>query len=678
MLRRMLQRLKRRILATASIAVGVSAIVFGTVWFAYPFPSERLGSLAVSPRVMDRTGRVLLQIVGKDDHWRFPVPLEEMSPWLLQATIAAEDERFYSHFGVDPIAVSRAVWQNLKAQKVVSGASTLTMQLCRMIDPQPRTLPAKLIESVRAVQAEVTLSKAEILEHYLNLAPYGGNVLGVEAAARRYFGRGCRDLSLGQAALLAGMPQAPSRYRPDRFPGAAEERQRYVLNRMVEAGMISPEQKELAESQPTRVNADAVKAAPSFASHAAWLALRQRPAGGITSIDAVLQESIEYEVARHSQTLPAGSDVAVVVIDISTAEIRALVGSSDPLDPVDGQNNGVIARRSPGSTLKPFLYAAAFEARRLNAESTVPDRPIVRGGWKPDNFDRSFRGAMTVAEALRQSRNIPAIRVAEAMGVSRCLGVLEACGVRVPADAAAQSGLAVAVGGVETTLLDLTNAYATLGRDGVFRPPVLFRDQPSLERQALSASTCRVLNEILSSRERTPRGFENVLADRRPWFMWKTGTSSGRRDAWAVGHNGQFAVGVWAGRFSGAGHSEFVGRQAAEPLLATVFSLPGIRIDKQPQPAPSIRVDRPLQFESPVSRGPVIVSPSNNAEFLALPEGIANVPVDVQEVAGTTWFLNQRALARTEHGMLQLARGHYELRCVSHDGLSDAVRFHVR
>jgi penicillin-binding protein 1C len=676
--RRILQRLKHRILATASIAVGVFVIVFGTVWFAYPFPSERLGHSAVSPRVMDRTGRVLLQIVGRDDHWRFPVPLGEMSPWLTQATIAAEDERFYSHCGVDPIAVSRAVWQNLESRKVVSGASTLTMQLCRMIDPQPRTLRAKLVESVRAVQAEVSLSKAGILEHYLNLAPYGGNVRGVEAAARRYFNRSCRDLSLGQAALLAGLPQAPSRYRPDRFPAAAKERQRYVLNRMVEAGMISTEQRELAESQQINVTPDSANVARGFASHAAWLALRQRPAGGITSIDAVLQESIEYEVARHSQLLPSGSDVAVVVIDISTAEIRALVGSSDPLDPVDGQNNGVIARRSPGSTLKPFLFAAAFESHRLNAESTVPDRPIARGGWKPDNFDRSFRGTMTVADALRESRNIPAIRVAEAMGVSRCLGVLEACGVRVPTDAAAQSGLAVAVGGVETTLLDLTNAYATLGRDGVFRPPGLFSDRSHPERQALSPSTCHVLNEILSTRERTPRGFENVLADRRPWFMWKTGTSSGRRDAWSVGHNGQFAVGVWAGRFSGAGHSGFVGREAAEPLLATLFSLPEIRVDEQPQSAPSIPVYRPLQFESRASRGPVITSPSSNAEFLTLPEGVANVPVEVQGVVGTTWFLNQRALARTEDRVLKLARGHYELRCVTPDGLSNAVRFTVR
>lgn len=678
MLRRIPKRLKRWILAASGIAVAVCAVVAGAVWFAFPFPKDRLDQLAVSPRVTDRNGQVLLQIVGRDDHWRFPVELKEMSPWLLQATIAAEDERFYAHGGVDPIAVSRAVCQNLESRDVVSGASTLTMQLCRMIDERPRTVGAKLIESVRAVQAEGLLSKPEILKHYLNLAPYGGNVRGVEAAAWRYFGRGCRDLSLGQAALLAGLPQAPSRYRPDRFPEIAAARRRYVLNRMVEAGMITAAQKERAASEPIRVKLDSVNSARGLAAHAAWLALQHRPAGGRTTIDAGLQESIEHEVARHSQTLPAGSDVAVVVIDISLAEILALVGSSDPLDPVDGQNNGVVALRSPGSALKPFLYAAAFEARRLNAESTILDQPIARAGWKPDNFDRSFRGAMTVADALRESRNVPAIRVTEAIGLSRCLGVLEACGVRVPSDAAAASGLAVAVGGVDTTLLDLTNAYATLGRDGVFVPAGLFCDEPHRERRALSASTCRILNEILSTRERVPLGFENVLADQLPWFMWKTGTSSGRRDAWAVGHNGRFAIGVWAGRFSGAGHSEFVSRDAAEPLLATLFSLPALRVDERPQPAPPIKVSRPLPFESSGSAAPVIASPGRNAEFMALQEDLANVPVEVRGDAGATWFLNQRAIPRSERGMLKLARGHYELRCVAPDGLQDAVRFVVR
>ena len=675
MLNRIPIRLRRWILGTTGCLVALGIAVFAVIWFCFPFPAERLDSLSVSPRVTDRTGQVLLQVVGEDDHWRFPVSLEEISPWLIKATIAAEDERFYSHGGVDLVAVGRASLQNLRSQQVVSGASTLTMQLCRMLDPQPRSLTAKLIESVRSLQAERQLSKNLILEHYLNLAPYGGNIRGVEAAAQRFFGRSCRQLSLGQAALLAGLPQAPSRFRPDRFPERAAERRRYVLSRMVEAGMISESQKERAHAEPIALQVS--QRHGSTAPHAAWLALRKRRSGGRTTIDVSLQEIVEDEVATHAETLPTGADVAVVIIEIKTAEILALVGSADPADPIDGQNNGVLAKRSPGSALKPFLYAAAFEARRLNSDSTILDSPIQRAGWKPDNFDRSFRGAMTVAEALRESRNVPAIRVTEALGVSRCLGVARSCGVRMPPGADEVGGLAIAVGGIETTLLDLTNAYATIGRDGVFREPKLFPEDSSPEHRALSQLTSRTLTKILSTLHRTPSGQESTLPDSRAWFMWKTGTSSGRRDAWAIGHNGRFAIGVWAGRFSGAGHPAFVGRTAAEPLLGKLFSLQSLRVNEGPTTPPQIPVTRPIKFEKTSPRGPRIVSPNDGAEFLSIESGLANVPVETQNAKDAAWFLNQQAVAVAQARTLKLGRGSYELRCVSSDGQSDAVHFTV-
>jgi penicillin-binding protein 1C len=676
MLRRIPKRFRRWILATGGCLAGGSLVLFVVLWVYFPFPAERLSSLPTSPRVTDRSGQVLLQVVGEDDHWRFPVSLGQVSPWLIQATIAAEDERFYSHAGVDLVAVGRASLQNLQSQQVVSGASTLTMQLCRMLDPRPRSLTAKLIESVRSLQAERQLSKTEILEHYLNLAPYGGNVRGVEAAAQRYFGRSCRQLSLGQAALLAGLPQAPSRFRPDRFPDRAQERRRYVLSRMVEAAMISESQKNRALAEPVELQTSS-DGRLTLAPHAAWLALQKRPSGGRTTIDASLQETVEEEVANHASALPEGADVAVVVIDIESAQIRALVGSANPADPIDGQNNGVLAKRSPGSALKPFLYAAAFEARRLNAQSEIHDTPIQRGGWKPDNFDRSFRGAMTVGEALRESRNVPAIRVTEVLGVSRCLGVAQSCGVRLPPDADRAGGLAIAVGGVETTLLDLTNAYATLGRDGIVRVPKLFPDEASPERRALSELTSRTLNEILSSRYRTPTGQEAELLDSRPWFMWKTGTSSGRRDAWAVGHNGRFAIGVWAGRFSGAGHPSFVGRTAAEPLLADLFAMKSLRVNEAPPAPQEIPITRPLKFAPSDSTGPRIVSPGRDAEFLCVDSGYANVPLETRHTAGATWFLNQQMQSGVE-STLRLQPGRYELRCVAADGRSDAVTFFVQ
>jgi len=678
MLKRIPKRLRRWILGVTGSLLALASISFAVLWFCFPFPfpGERLNSLPASPRVTDRTGRVLLQIVGKDDHWRFPVSLKDVSPWLIKATIAAEDERFYSHGGVDLVAIGRASLQNLESQRVVSGASTLTMQLCRMLEPRPRSLTAKLIESTRALQAERQLSKKQILEHYFNLAPYGGNIRGVEAASHRFFGRSCRQLSLGQAALLAGLPQAPSRFRPDRFPDRAAERRRYVLSRMVEAGMISETEMDRALAEPISITTPTQH--ELAASHAAWLALQKQPSGGRTTIDVSLQEAIEDEVTTHAETLPTGADIAIVVIEIETAEILALVGSANPADPIDGQNNGVLAKRSPGSALKPFFYAAAFEARRLNSESTVSDSPIRRAGWKPDNFDRTFRGAITVAEALRESRNVPAIRVTEAIGVSRCLGVARSCGVRVPPGADEVGGLAIAVGGVETTLLDLTNAYATIGREGVFREPKLFPETSSPQHRALSQLTSRTLTEILSTVHRTPSGQESTLPESRPWFMWKTGTSSGRRDAWAVGQNGRFAIGVWAGRFSGAGHRAFVGRTAAEPLLAKLFSLQPLRVNVAPPAPHEIPMTRPLQLQKDHSRGPRIVSPSDGAEFLSPGNRLANVPVETRDAEEATWFLNQKPVAAAQARMLKLAQGRYELRCVSGDGQTDAVHFTVR
>ena len=675
MLNRIPKRLRRWILGAAGSLVALASFVFALLWFCFPFPAERLDSQSTSPQVTDCSGRVLLQVVNDDDQWMFPVSLEEVSPWLVKATIAAEDERFYSHGGVDLVAAGRASLQNLQSQRVVSGASTLTMQLCRMLDPRPRSLTAKLIESTRALQAERQLSKKQILEHYLNLAPYGGNIRGVEAASQRFLGRSCRQLSLGEAALLSGLPQAPSRFRPDRFPDQAAERRRYVLSRMVETGMISDSEMERALAEPISIKAPTQH--DLGAPHAAWLALQKCQTGGRTTIDASLQEVIEDDVTTCAEMLPTGADVAVVVIEIETAEVLALVGSANPADPIDGQNNGVLAKRSPGSALKPFLYAAGFETRRLNSESAISDNPIQRAGWKPDNFDRTFRGVITVANALRESRNVPAIRVTEAIGVSRCLGVVRSCGVRVPPGADEASGLAIAVGGIETTLLDLTNAYATIGRDGIFREPKLFSGSPSPSHRVLSQLTSQTLTEILSTRYRTPSGQESTLPESRPWFMWKTGTSSGRRDAWAVGHNGRFAIGVWAGRFSGAGHPAFVGRSAAEPLLAKLFSLRPLRVSVAPTAPPEIPVTRPLPLEKSNSRGPRIVSPGDGTEFLRI-GSLATVPVEIRSDGEATWFLNQKPVAFATTPALKLGQGRYELRCVSGGGQTDAVHFTVR
>ena len=664
---RPLRRLSRGVLAAAAAL----ALAWLIASWLLPFPEERLDRWGASPCVLDVRGRPMLSLVASDDQWRLPVPLHEISPWLAKATVAAEDRRFYSHPGIDPVAIVRAAASNLLARRIVSGASTLDMQVCRMMDDRPRTLWSKLVESFRAVQLEHLKSKDEILAFYLNTAPYGSNLRGVEAASLAYFGKHARDLSLAEAALVAGLPQSPSRLRADRNLAGALVRQKVVLARMAGAGLITADEQRHAEADPILLS-PASRTPP--APHAAWLALQQRPRGSRTTIDLDIQAEVQRLADEHRPRLPGGSEQAVVVIDIADSAIVALVGSADARDPVEGQVNGVTALRSPGSALKPFIYAAAFEAGRLNAESTVYDVPIQRAGWKPSNFDHTFTGEVPAAEALRRSLNVPAILVAEGVGLARCCGVLEAAGVRLPPGTEARGGLALAVGGIDVTLLDLTNAYATLGRGGIRCTPRLFVDERPDAARALDAAACQTVSEILSVRHRRPGGLEDSSPADGPWFMWKTGTSAGRRDAWAVGHNTRYAIGVWVGRFRGTGRIDFVGASAAQPLVADLFRLPRLRAAAPPPPPAPLVVRRPLPPPAEAGGDLRILAPSDGEMFVALGgkaviRPLANQPGDLQ------WFLGGRLLDARDAARLELPPGRYELRCVDPSGRSSyAVR----
>jgi len=667
------RRVKRIVMALV-VCVALGAAAFAVLSHLYPFPIERLAQWPASPQVLDRYGRPMLQLVGADDHWRMPVRREAISPWLIQATIAVEDERFAWHPGVDAVAVGRAVLQNAVAGEVVSGASTLTMQICRMMDDRPRTLGAKAIEAFRALQLERLMSKDELIELYLNIAPYGGNVRGVEAASWRYFGRPASELSLAEAAMLAGLPQAPDRHRPDRDLASARARQATVLRRMVEQGMITEAQRAEAARQPIQIvdrGAGSSRPRVCAPSHAAWLALRRGRRVAQTTIDIDVQRLVEAEAAEHAARLPEGTQVAVVVIDVEAAAVRAMVGSVDRSDAAAGDVNGATAWRSPGSALKPFVYAAAMEAGRLNHASVLHDVAIERGGWSPTNFDRRFRGEVQAGEALRRSLNVPAILVAEGTGLSRCVGLMEAAGVSLRDDAARRGGLACVVGAVEVRLIDLTNAYATLARGGVRRAARLLDDDPSPARRVMRAEVCASIDAMLATTQRRPMGMDDLADERVPWFMWKTGTSSARRDAWAVGHNGRFAVGVWVGRFSGSSRAEYVGRDAAEPLLARLMSLPTLRVDGGPAEPPLLAVRWPLAPPREAAERLAITSPRDGARLLAL-EGDVAIECATNGERGVTWFVNGVATA-LEAGRVRLPIGRHEVRCVDRNGRSDAA-----
>ena len=580
-----LRRLLRKGLVASAVAailwVVAAPIVYRSLDRRFPYPVDSL--------VFHSSGHVhaagperseIARTVAPDEQWRRPIALEEMGRWLPLATIAIEDVRFRSHSGVDARAVLRATVRNVRSLRVREGASTISMQIVGMTQRTPRTLKGKAIEAFRALQAEELLGKDKILEHYLNLVPYGGNVVGAAMGAEAWFGCDASDLSLGEAALLAGLPQAPSWLRPDRHPERARKRRGAVLASMLRAGWITDEQAAQAEAVPIPAQLWPSRAeAPSIPAtlHAGAWALAERPEGGQTTLQPRLQSRVHRIAQEHRRHLPEGADIAIVAIDVDTASIVAHLGSSAADDPVDGQVDGARAWRSPGSTLKPFVYGAAIEQGRLRPESLLDDSAVDLDGWEPTNFDPTFQGQVTLADALRQSLNIPALRAARVAGLDRCLGVMEAAGLVLPEGIAEDSGLALVTGGTRVRLVDLTNAYATLARGGLFAPVRLWNDEAAAAPQvrALSASTCEAINDILSDEHRAPRVRGGASHVGGIGFMWKTGTSSGHRDAWAVGHNGTLAIGVWVGHFNGAGDPSFVGAEVAEPILAELMAAVG-------------------------------------------------------------------------------------------------------
>ena len=644
-------------------------MLFAILEVLLPFPFHDLDPAPQSPRVTSREGVPLLAAVARDEQWRLPVPLAEIDPRLVAATIAVEDERFHRHRGVDPPAVLRAVGQNLFAGEIVSGASTITMQLCRLLEPRPRTYRSKAIESFRALQLERRLSKDQILTEYLNRAPYGGNLVGVEAAARRYFGKSAAALSLAECALLAGIPQGPSILRPDRAPERAKRRRETVLWRMATEGVITTEEARRAAEEPIDIRPlDSTGLGPGssnrgLAPHAAWWAVAQEPAGGQTTIDAAMQHALTAVIAE-SLRPPAGSEVAAVVIEVSTGAIRALVGSESFGDEGDGWVNGATSLRSPGSALKPFLYARAFADGRWSPESILPDRPIERGGWRPQNFRGEWRGSVTAAEALRDSLNVPAIRLAEVLGVETVARTIEECGVTLPYGAGRRGGLAVVTGALEVTLVDLVEGVATLARGGIPLPATIWEDEACRPRSTLPSVlpefACREVESIL-------RVGGAYAGD--PWWTAKTGTSARHRDAWAVGWNRRFAIGIWVGRLQGGGDPALVGAEVARPILDRAMATAPFADRTPPRAVVERVVSVPHVFreELPQLR---IESPAEDAAWLvAAGETIELRPTAVGGTPPYQWFLDGSPIIG---GRISLPGGVSELRCV--DAVGSAVR----
>lgn len=584
-------RAARRAAAFLGAFLALAALLGAVLDRLFPFPAERLEPPAAT-RVLDRDGRPVRFFLAEDGMWRFPLGLEDISPELTAALIDSEDRHFHRHPGVNPLAVLRALWTNLRAGRVVSGASTIPMQVARLADPRPRTLAAKAVEAFRALQLCAHHSKAEILRWYVNLAPFGSNVVGVGAAAWHYFGKDPRTLSLGEIALLSVLPRSPARYNPLKHPEGARAVRDRVLRRFAAHGVFDAARVAESISRPLPAGRSPVpQGAPHFAR---WVRSLQPEADVIrTSLDARVQGVAESLVAGRMESLrrEAIANAAVVVLDVPSRRILAYVGSADFWDKREGQVDNVQSRRSPGSTLKPFLYAMAFDQGHLAPGSMLLDVPTDFAGYAPENYGQDFQGLVSARTALATSLNVPAVHLLNRCGPGDFLGLLRRGGLTTLERPAGHYGLALALGGCEVRLLELTNLYATLAQGGEYRPvdPLAGNPaDPAPAENVFSPEAAAMVLDILKGTRRPdlPDAWQFTLG--APAVAWKTGTSFGHRDAWAVGVNRDLAVGVWVGNPDGSQCMNISGARHAGPLLFDLFRTlapGGTRLPDFPAPA---------------------------------------------------------------------------------------------
>ncbi|HET7383130.1 MAG TPA: penicillin-binding protein 1C [Pseudolabrys sp.] len=528
-------------------------------------------TLEYSHVVLDRDGRLLRAYATSEGRWRLPAIREDVDPRFLKLLFAYEDKRFYSHIGVDPLSLGRAAIQFATGGHIVSGGSTITMQVARLLEPREhRSLGAKLLQIVRALELERALSKDEILALYLTLAPYGGNLEGIRAAALAYFGKEPHKLTLAEAALLVALPQSPELRRPDRFPVAARAARDRVLDRVAAAGAVPDDEIARAKSQAMPRER---KQLPMLAPHAAdqVVALERDQRVHRLTIDRSLQKNLQDLARERAQALGPDVSVAILAVDNVTGEVRGRVASADYFDARRaGQVDMTQALRSPGSTLKPFIYGLAFEDGLVHPETLIDDKPTRYGSYTPENFDLTFQGTVTVRRALQMSLNVPTIAVLGKVGVNRLSARLVQTGAALTLPKGEAPGLAMGLGGVGVRLSDLVMLYTGLARLGAALPLTEHQgaDAQNPRRMLDPVAAWYVGNILIGAPppENAPHGR----------VAFKTGTSYGYRDAWAIGFDGRMTIGVWVGRADGAPVPGLVGRASAAPILFDAFARVGL------------------------------------------------------------------------------------------------------
>ena len=609
---------------------------------------------------------------------------------MIAMLLAYEDRRFADHHGLDPAAALRAAWQWLSSGRIVSGGSTLSMQVARLVEPRPeRSLRSKLRQMVRAVELERRLGKAGILDLYLTLAPYGGPVEGLRAASLAYFGREPARLSFAEAALLVGLPQSPETRRPDRYPDRARLARDRVLDRVAAKGVITPVEAEAAKSEPVPALR---KPFPMLAAHAADAALAAEPAAPVLrlTIDGRLQASLEALATERAASVGPGISAAILAIDNVSGAVAARVGSPGY---TDASRMGAIdmtgAIRSPGSALKPFIYALAFEGGIAHPETLLEDRPVrFAGSYAPENFDLGYQGVVTARRALQLSLNVPAVDLLEVVGAARFVARLRAAGARIELPRDTAPGLPVALGGLGITLTDTARLFSGLARGGSV-PNLLHRlgETATADTRIAEPVAASYVADIL--RGAPPP--ENAIPNR---IAYKTGTSFGYRDAVAVGFDRRVTIAVWVGRPDGNAVPGLVGRVVAAPILFDAFA----RYGGEPEPVPlarealvattlslppplrHIRKDAPKSLAASQGAALRIAYPPDGSRIdLGLAEPGATASLALKALGGVpplTWMVNSLPVAestRRQSAWMPDGAGFARISVMDASGASDSV-----
>ncbi|MBO9710348.1 MAG: penicillin-binding protein 1C [Caulobacter sp.] len=650
-------------------------------------PPDMARARRSSPVVLDHRGAWLRALPVEDGRWRVRADLQRTDKTFQKRLIAVEDARFRAHLGVDPLALARAVGSAVVHGHPNSGASTLTMQTARLLEPRPRNLGSKLIEMVRAAQLEMRLTKPEILSLYLTLAPYGGNLEGVRAASLAYFGHEPTSLTDGEQALLIALPQSPEARRPDRRPEAARAARRAVLDKMVRAKVITEAAAVEAEAEPLPRRGTF----PGLAWHLSGELARAAPAAQpsvLSTIDADLQARLEPMAAAVAASQGPDVTAAILVVEIKGRAVRALVGSAGR-DRPGGWVDMTRAVRSPGSALKPFIYAFAFDDGALAPDTQIDDAATRFADYQPENFDHVFHDKVTAREALAYSLNVPAVATLEKVGPEVFAARLEGAGVRLlrPKAAIKASGLALALGGAGITPRDLVLLYAALGDGGTAKPLAFTEAEARRSEQAGGARLVRpeavaqvldILREAPAPRGRAP----SALTRGGPAMAFKTGTSYGFRDAVAAGVVGGYAIVVWTGRADGGARGGLTGRDAALPLLfdvADVLNAPAIA----PRPIAPKAAPEALKRLDAAAEGPRLIFPPDGATVQVDAVGARSRGL-VMAAGGEnlTWYVAGAPLAAEPVSGKVIwkppAPGFYRLKVVDGQGRTVSARVRIK